>query len=511
MTRRARLRGEEGISLAVAMLSLMLMIILGGVALQEAVGSLRVTGKQSGIKRALQAADAAIDVATFRLERLDLGGTLKIDPLHPDQIASQQCIVSNGTVAGGIDAAPLNLLGPTDASGRRWCPETAPESAGDGATFTYRVSQLARVGDTSCGTGGLLNLDRQIVAVGRSGTAVRRVTARLRSAVSLLSGAAVQSGSTSQALTMRDTARVLGDVNANGDITGTGLNVIAGNAAAGPGKSVSGVVPAGAAGAACQPFTLPLVDQGTAPTANDNALRTDSCVDATTLVTLSCTVLFSTTGGVTYDAGKRTLRVWGNGRTILNGSTYSFCSIKLENSGTLEIRSTTPTTRIFLDDPGNCRDSSGTPIANAGQITADGTSRIVNCHPQSDPQSLQIYAVGSSSIATTQTLAGGAVLSGTLRTALCGGSIPAVTGDPITLYAPRSTIELGGTTALAGQLVGDTVHLWGASVVQPVNALINLNQLGANPVLPLYKPTAYVECTGTVFGALPAGDPAQGC
>jgi hypothetical protein len=310
---------------------------------------------------------------------------------------------------------------------------------------------------------------------------------------------------------MRDTARVLGDVNSNANITATGVNVIAGNAVAGPGGTVSGVVPAGASGAACTAFTLPLVDQGDAPSNNDNAARIDGCVDATSLLSLGCTVLGVTTGGVSYDAAKRTLRVWGNGRTILTGSTYSFCSIRLENSGTLQIRATTPTTRVFLDDPANCKDSSGNPIPNAGQITADGQSRIVNCHAQTDPQSLQVYAVGSPTIATTQTLAGGAVLTGTLRTALCGGSIPAVTGDPITLYAPRSTVELGGTTALAGQVVGDAVHLWGQSAVQPVNALINLNQLGANPVLPLYKPTGYVECTGLTFADLPAGDPAKGC
>lgn len=505
---RARLRSEAGVSLAVAIVSLTLMVVLGGIALQQAVNSLAHTSRQTDVKRALQAADAAIDMATFRLARLDLGGTLKIDPLNPQAVTSQSCIVSRGDVVGGIDVAPLNTLLPPDPDGRRWCPETAPEEAGEHATYTYRVSQLARVGGGTCGLNGLLDLDREIVAVGRSGDVTRRVRARLRASLSLLSGAAVQSGSATQALTMADTARVLGDVHANGNITGTGLNVIAGNAVAGPGKAVSGVVPAGTAGAACQPFTLPRVDQGTAPTVNDNTARTDGCVDLLSLLSLPCTVLLTTTGGVQYNAARRTLRVWGNGRARLTGSTYSFCSIRLEGQGILQ--ATAPTTRIFIDDPDNCRDGSGNLIPNAGQITADGQSRIVNCHLQTQPETLQLYAVGNASIPTTQTLASGSLITGTLRATLCGLNVPLV-GEPMTIYAPRSTVQLGGSTAIAGQVAGDAVRMSGLSAVQPVNALINLNQLGANPVLPLYRPTDYVECVSRDFSRLPAQDPAQGC
>jgi hypothetical protein len=507
---RRRLAREEGISLTVAVCSLALMIMLGAVALQQAVTSLGHTGEQAHVKRALQAADAAIDVATFRLARLDLSGTLNIDPLNPLAVVKQSCIISRGDVAGGIGVAPLDALAPVDPNGRKWCPETAPEPAGDDATYSYRVSQLARVGGGTCDMNGLLNLDREIVAVGRSGGVTRRVRARLGASIALLSGAAVQSGSSTQPLTMRDTARVLGDVHGNGNITGTGLNLIAGNAVAGPGKAVSGVVPAGAAGAACQPFTLPQVDQGTAPTANQNTSRVDGCVDSLTMLTLSCTVLFTTTGGVQYDPARRTLRVWGNGRARLTGSTYSFCSIRLENSAILQIPSTTPTTRIFLDDPDKCRTSSGALIPNAGQITMDGQSRILNCHSQAQPESLQLYAVGNPSIPTTQTLASGGLLTGALRGVLCGLNVP-LAGEPMTLYAPRSTVELGGSTAIAGQVAGDVVKLSGLAAVQPVNALINLNQLGANPILPLYKPQDYVECTGRDFARLPAANPAQGC
>lgn len=510
MRRRRDLRDESGFSLAVAVCSLALMLSLSSLALKEVVSVLHQTAHQDNAKRALQAADAAIDVAVFRADRADLGNAINIDPLHPDAITAQNCVVSRGDVAGGIDLAPLDALGPADPNGHRWCPATDPEPVGDGrATARYRMSQLLRIGSGPCGASSTLGLDREIVAVGRAGGVTRRVHARLRAPLALLSGAAVQAASSTQPLTMRDSARVLGDVQANASITGTPANVISGRATSGSGGSVSGVVPAGSKGAACQPFVLPQVDQGSAAAANDNALRSDGCVDLTALVAVSCKPLLVTTGGVTYDAATRSLRVWGNGRTVLSGSTYSFCSIRLENSAVLQIRSTTPVTRIFIDDPDACR-SGGAPIANAGQITIDGQARIVNCHLQTQPESLQIYAKGSATLATTQTLQGAGLLSGAARLALCGANVPLV-GEPAVVYAPRSTVEFGGATALAGQLAGNVVHLSGTSAVQAVNALINLGRLGANPILPLYKPSEYVECTGLAFERLPASDPAQGC
>ncbi|MEA3166075.1 MAG: hypothetical protein QOJ26_944, partial [Thermoplasmata archaeon] len=82
---------------------------------------------------------------------------------------------------------------------------------------------------------------------------------------------------------------------------------------------------------------------------------------------------------------------------------------------------------------------------------------------------------------------------------------------PMVVYAPHSRVEIGGSTQLAGQVAGDTVSMSGTAAVQPVNALVNLNQLGGQPVLPLYQPVDYVECVGKTFQDLPAQNPAQGC
>ncbi len=505
MRRRDRMHAEQGIALVAGICSLALMLSLSAIALKQAVSALRQSSHQGNVKRALQAADAAIEIATWRSERADIGQTLKIDPLNPASIVGQNCVISTGTLTG-VDLSKLDPLSPKDPAGNQWCPESAPETTSDKAAFTYRMSQLLRAGAGPCGSGsGLLNLDRDVVGVGRSGDVTRRITARLRAQISLLSGAAVQSGSASSPLTMAGTARILGDAQSNNSITGSGLNVISGSATTGSGGTVTGVVPAGAKGVACQTFTIPDVDQGTVTTVNDNLKRSDGCTDPLLGLALPCKPLLTTTGGVIYDAAKRTLDVWGNGRTVLTGANYSFCSIRLEGNGVLETQNATPVTRLFLDDPANCPGVTG-----AGTINVDGQARILNCHAQTAPQSLQLYAVGNAGIPTTQTLAAGALLTGALRGVLCGLSLPVV-GEPMTIVAPHSTLELGGSTALAGQVAADVVHLSGLAAVNPVNALVNLNQLGTNPILPLYKATDYVECNGRGFDTLPAADPAQGC
>lgn len=512
MRRRPDLGEEGGIALTVAILSLALMITLGGVVLQQAIAALRQSGHQTDVKRALQAADAAVDAAAYRVARLDLGGALVVDPLNPGSVTSQNCVITTGG-AVGMDSTPLDTAQPADPDGNRWCPESAPETTSDNATFTYRTSQLLRLGSGGCGAGSTLSLDRDVVGIGTSRGVTRRVKARLRANFALLSGAAVQSSSAGADFTMAGTAAVLGDVHTNASIAGSVTNAIVGKAVRGPGKSISGVVPVGASGAACQLFSLPDVDQGVVVATNDNAMRSDGCVASATMLPIACTLpIVGTTGGVAYNAARRTLDIWGNGRAVLSGANYSFCSVTVRGQGILEIANTAPVTRIFLDDPGNCRDAgTNAVLPDAGQLKVHESGRIANCHAMTAPESLQIYAVGNTGLPTTQTLAASALVTGSLRTALCGLNPGAVTGEPLTLVAPHSTVELGGSTAIAGQVAADTVHMSGAAQVRPVNALVNLNQLGANPVLPLYRPTGYTECTGRSFSRLPATNPSQGC
>ena len=513
--RRAGLASEAGISIVAAVAALAIMMSLGAVGLREATVALRSADHQRHVKQALQAADAAIEAAVRDLNRADVLGRMDINPQNPQQVAKQMCVASTGTVAGDVDLTELPLTSPTDADGRRWCPEMAAWPVAGSNTASYRVSDLARVGTGTCNGQGSLSLDRMIVAVGRAGNVRRRVFARLRANIALLSGAAVQSVSTTAPLTLAGTSRVSGDAIANHDIRGSGTNVISGNAVPGAGNpphTVTGAVVGGARTAACHRFVLPVVNQGQARTTNDNGTWTWGCVDPLTLLSVSCrpSTLLPPTGGLDWEPATRSLRLWGNARMTLTGATYSLCRLRLEGQSSLVIPPGTPVVRVFLDDPAQCPDTDGSPLPGGGQMTVDGTSRIVNCHPQTQPESLQLYALGSSARATTQTLAAGAQLTSTLRAALCGQNVPVV-GDPMVIYAPRSAVQLAGGTAIAGQVVGNTVTLSDAAAVSPVSSLANIARLGGNPTLPLYRTQDYTECRSRDFAQLPPGAPAQDC
>ena len=498
-------RDERGSALVIVVFAVWMAVMVGTIAVTNTVQALQNTDHQQNVKRAQQAADAAIDAALYGLNRLALVESLNVDPLDPGTVLDQNCVVG---LSGGsaLDLVPLPPL-------TNWCPETTG-TMGDGTTWSYRVSQVARVGNGTCGSGSLLSLDRKIVAVGISRGTERRVAATLRAPISLFSGAAVQSGATSTGMTMSGTARVTGNVHANAAITGTGgTPVITGNATVGYGASLSGIVPAGVSGVSCNLFTLPPVAQGDAPTVNDNAgLDTSDgqvgdCVDhALSLVPVLCKpLLLPKTGGFDWNPAERTLRVWGNGVFRLPADTYSFCRIRLEGQGILLVPPGEPDRRIFLDAPENCGG-----VAGAGTITSDGLSRIVNCHPQTDPGSLQLYALGSTSTATTQTFAGGGALTGALMNALCGVNLPLV-GTPMVVYAPNSQVSLGGNAAIAGQVAANVVTMSGASSVTAVNSLVNLNELGSDPVIPIYRPQDYVSCTSYTFAELSDTNPAVGC
>lgn len=513
---RGFLRSEGGFSIIPAIATLGLLVLLGGVAVQEAISALGNTHDNELRKRALQTADAAIDSAVYDLNRLDLSGGMNIDPFNPGTVANQTCMVGVGDSVQ-VTTLPEGTL--PDPDGRRWCPQSKVETTPEGATWSWRVSEVVRVGAENCAGSGMLSLDREIVAVAQAGKSVRRIRARLRSAVSLLSGAAVQSASATTPLQMTGLARVYGDVAANHDITGAPTNAILGNAIPAPGRNVLGVVPTGTRVAACSKFVLPTIDPGDSKTVNHNGAMLKDCITADIAET-PCKPLLSpnATGGVfsptspafaNSSADKPVLHVWGNGRATLTGATYSFCSIRLESQATLLVRAATAVTRIFLRDPDDCE---GVP--NAGQIVVDGSSRIINCHPATRPESLQLYALGDKTKATTQTLAGGGLLNGVQTTVACGADMALTTGWPMVVYAPLSRIELGGSNVISGQVAGHTVSMSGSAAVHPVNALVNINRFGAKPVLPLYQPTDYVECTGRTFGQLAQespNDPSQGC
>jgi type II secretory pathway pseudopilin PulG len=505
---------EDGVAAVVSLGVLAVMMILGAVAVFQAIAALDTSNRDRRIKTAGQAAEAAIDAAIFALGRIDLQGTIDIDPLNPTQMPLPTCInVDPNALTDDFEAVDLPAGTLPSLDGRRYCPVVTEEAEG-GATWSYTASEAARVSSGTCGEERVLTLDRTIVATGELNGVLRRVKVTLRAPVTFLSGAAVQSGSSTSPMTINGTSRVLGDVHSNHGIqTSSGTPLISGNATPGYGQSTSGfpLTVTGSRDAACERFVLPPVAPGDSRTDNDNALlaaqdSADQCLDALLgMTTVSCVKpLVGRTGDISYNAGDRTLTLTGNAKAVLTGDTYNLCSVTLTGQSTLVVPNSSPVTRLFIDDPTAC---SG--VTGAGTITVDGTSRIVNCHLSTDPASFQLYAIGDDSTPTTQTLAGGGSLAATALGTVCGLALPAA-GTPMVLYAPRSTLALRGATAISGQVVADLVWMNDSAAVQPVSSAINLGALGAGPLLPVYTPDEYVECTPMRLDAV-AGNPTQGC
>ena len=495
----SRCADGRGSAIVTVVFAIFLASLLGTIAVGNTVQALKHASKNEKIKRAQQGAESAVESAIFGLNRLDLLGALDVNAVAPQQVSVQSCLTST---AAGMDLVQLPI-------GETWCG-TVTQTSSSGVTWAYRISQLARVG--TCGTDGVISLDRRIVATGTYQGVTRRVTATLRAPITLMSGAAVQSGSTTTNMTLGGTAAITGNIHANAGISGTAIGPsVTGTAIAGPGASVSGFVAAGGNFTACTRFVLPNVAQGTAPTVNNNGTQdnpgwTVTCAEQATGLTVNCKpALLSTTGGADWDASKRTLRTWGNAKVTLTGSTYSFCRLQMTGESLVVIPPTTSTVRIFLDDPANCNGVTG-----PGQLTIDTNAKFTNCHAQTNPGSLQVYAVGSATTATTHTMAGAGLLTGGALQQICGVNL-SLLGVPMIVYAPRSRLDIAGNTTIAGQVAANVVNISGQAKIVNQNAIVNLNELGARPVLPIYRPTGYLSCTSKSFDDLPLADPTYGC
>src|SRR6187200_2060147 len=108
-------RSEQGIAYPVAM---MMLLIIGSIAFAMTINSVAANnqaGRDRGVKRAVAAADAGVQVATYRMNKLTPGALL--------------CVVRG--VANQILTEPLQPDG--------WC-RAQTEELGDGASYSYRVS-----------------------------------------------------------------------------------------------------------------------------------------------------------------------------------------------------------------------------------------------------------------------------------------------------------------------------------------------------------------------------------
>src|SRR5688572_32252233 len=238
-------KDERGVALPI---SLMVMVLVSGLAVvsaRAAVNTQHQTLRDGNAKRAVQAASAGVEAATYQLNLL--------------QPPATQCVIR--TAAGLLALAPIGADG--------WCASQT-EDLGDGTEYTFRVSSASVV----VGNGQNL-VQRRVLATGRKNGFQRRVLVTTAASVQSPLFAANYAAVSLDSIDFGNNTEVLGGVGSNGNIALRNSAGVCGVATPGIGKALtlnnSATVCSGySTAAATIPFSLPPVDQQDASTVNHN-------------------------------------------------------------------------------------------------------------------------------------------------------------------------------------------------------------------------------------------------
>jgi hypothetical protein len=433
---RARLACERGVAVPAAVALLFAVSALGAVAATQGVVSSKQSSRDRAVKRAVASADAGIEAATYRLNKLNTTELL--------------CVVVGAT---GLAVEPVQADG--------WC-SAQTEDLGEGASFSYRVSS----GSLALVNGQQL-LQRKVVSTGTVNGVMRRAKAVISSTTgaSLFGGNAVVS---IEDLTLPNSTRVTGNVASNGNVSLSGSTQLCGNATYGPSKQFtttnpSLLCPGYSSRAAEDPLLLNPVDQGSAPTSNNNSR-----------IGVQDTFLPSVPS--IWNPATRVLQLKQFSTLTLGGDIYSFCNLELANSAQLVIAPRAPgrpPLKIFIDAPENCPGVTG-----AGTVKLTEQASILNAN--TDPATVQLFVVGSATTSTSVQFLNS--FNSTVN---------------MLIYAPRSTVRMQNATAIVGAVAGKAVVMDNsASVTWHASADATIDDL-----LPLFRRQSWVECTTRPTGS----------
>jgi hypothetical protein len=390
-------RKQDGAALPIAVISLMLVLAMAGAVLTQSMRTGSSADREQRSKRALQAADAGLDVAAFRTDKLATG-------LNPCPDAAGSGVSAYVTVAT-----------------EQWCP-TVTEDLGDGKSYSYRVSAP----DAS--------LNRRAVATGTAEGVTRRVAVVLEEVtVPLFDGFGVSSDSS---INMNSNAEIgeMGppqtrtDARANGSFNLTSSTNVCGNATPGPGQSFNdsssyGVCAGYSTAPASAPITFPAVDDAAAAVSNDNAriCTTDPC---------------SPPGDVSWNPVNRQLTLNNSSTLTLRGSVYYLCSLTMNGSSKLILDppSTAKPLLIYIGGDANC------PGQPDDVLRLNGSAIVESAPGKTVP--VQFLVKGSDTRDTNVSW---------------GSSSAALT--PLAIYAPKSAVTMDSSSSIMGAITGKSVAM----------------------------------------------------
>ncbi|MDX6661974.1 MAG: hypothetical protein QOG09_76 [Solirubrobacterales bacterium] len=329
MSLRDRLRSERGMAVPSVMMLVVVGLGFGSAALVSSVSSQSSTTRDSRIKGSIAAADAGLDRAIYRENKILTTTSLP-------------CVLMGvgGSLIKGV------------ASGDGWCPAVTG-SVGT-TTYSYRVKPWTLV--TLLGRQG-----RQITIVS-TGTA-NGISRRISETAFSPLGAQVFG---SEGVIGKDGITMNGNANTNvamgtdGNITASGNATICNNARHGPNKTITYTGNAHQ----CPGYS---VTTGTVSLPNPD--QSDALANSST------SRFFTTdpkTGNVTWDAATRSLSMSGNSTLTLGGSSYSLCSLSMSGNSTLYMAAGAKV-QIFFDTPESCN-LSGSQIDLSGNSAVTSTA-----------------------------------------------------------------------------------------------------------------------------------------
>ena len=414
---------------------MVLMVIIVGLGLAGATVVATVATQRSTVRD--QHSKAALAAADAGAEvALLRQNTIDLDTALP-------CIVRGL----GDDLLP-GLAGPDG-----WCP--AQTGTVGSASYTYRVKPVTLVGT-------LLNQrEAKIVSVGTSGGVSRRIaiTARAHTGAALFGDAAVKG---LDDVVVYNNSNVVGNVASNGPVYLRNEARLCGDVTTGVGQDFQRE-----GGIWCPGFTdseamlqLPLPDLTAVRASNDNYRLGPGPPTPADRITPPQTNHWNST--------TRTLTLNGNDTLTLGGANYLICRLEMLGSASL-IAARGSTIRIYFDDQ-NCP-------GVTEPVVMTGNTKILTTSQQ--PGDLAFIVAGSGrQINITGT--------GNVQTEL-------------TIYAPRSTVNVTGTTSYVGSMAGQHINLGGSALIS-ADPSVSAFGLG---VLLLYERERYVECVGGTMPTTP--------
>lgn len=433
-------RREDGVAMVVALGALAVVAVLTAAVAAASVNLSDSSNTDRRSKRSFVATEAALEVATYRLNNLALGDTeCRTDPSQP--------------------------AGTCTASG----------DLGNGTTWSYHMSP-AWPGGKCAGFNADYDANstvapRCVTATATAGNVSRRVQARLSAfrGVPIFPAHGILG---INGVELKNTAVVNGYLGSNGLISlkngSTVTNgLVLGPAAPQPDVGNSSVGSVVRRSPDEGPWVLAPVEIGNSATVNDNGAWTFS----------------GKSNEMSWnESGPRELELRG-GTLTLHGGVYNFCNVDIRNNATIRLASgvpgqPAPRAVIFIDSPER-GDASG---------CRSGTGRLVAANSFDNPgpaENLQVYVYGADPGPDTPAVE--FVNSVTMTMAL---------------HAPRATVQFkNSATFYGGVNANKAVFLNGVEFTFGGAGVAGLRTLKTSP---LWERTAWRECPSKPANSDPA-------